>query len=89
MFGGLGDSTNPEPAENGGNWFKIGFRKEWEARRAVRRNGEIVHGDDGQAYMIGVKWAVCFARSCYRNTTMTDRNMGLGSYARYVSFDAY
>ncbi|KZS90835.1 hypothetical protein SISNIDRAFT_177363 [Sistotremastrum niveocremeum HHB9708] len=57
LFAGLGETTSPEPAENSGNWFKIGFRKEWEARRAVRRNGELIHGDDGSLYMIGVKWA--------------------------------
>lgn len=53
IFQGLGDTTNPEPSENG-HWFTIGFRQPWEAERALRRNGKIM--DD--TFMIGVARAV-------------------------------
>lgn len=49
LFQSLGDTTEPEPSENG-MWFTIGFRQTWEAERALRRNGKVM--DD--AYMLGV-----------------------------------
>jgi len=49
LFKNLGDTTEPEPSENG-MWFTIGFRQVWEAERALRRNGKLM--DD--SYMIGV-----------------------------------
>ncbi|KAF8507969.1 hypothetical protein BU17DRAFT_56965 [Hysterangium stoloniferum] len=52
-FKSFGDTTEPEPSENG-MWFTIGFRQAWEAERALRRNGKVM--DD--SYMIGVARAV-------------------------------
>ncbi|GJJ11309.1 hypothetical protein Clacol_005541 [Clathrus columnatus] len=49
LFQGLGDTTEPEPSENG-LWFTLGFRNSWEAERALRRNGKIMD----EMYMIGV-----------------------------------
>lgn len=49
----MGDTTDPEPSENG-MWFTIGFRQSWEAERALRRNGKIM--DD--TFMIGVARSV-------------------------------
>lgn len=54
LFRSLGESNEPVFAPEDGNWFKIGYKHEWEAARAVRKNGELVNG----AWMVGVKWAV-------------------------------
>ncbi|KAF8478265.1 hypothetical protein JB92DRAFT_3134125 [Gautieria morchelliformis] len=52
LFQSLGETTEPEPSENG-MWFTIGFRQPWEAERALRRNGKLM--DD--TYMLGVSRA--------------------------------
>jgi hypothetical protein len=54
LFTSLGETREPEQGPNGANWFKIAFKHEWEAARAVRKNGELING----AWMVGVKWAV-------------------------------
>ncbi|KAG8787746.1 hypothetical protein FRC15_008120 [Serendipita sp. 397] len=53
MFSSIGDSQEPQPGPEGANWFKIAYKNEWEAARAVRRNGELING----SWMVGVKWA--------------------------------
>ena len=54
LFNSLGDCQPPTPGPEGANWFKIAYKHEWEAARAVRKNGELING----AWMVGVKWAV-------------------------------
>lgn len=53
LFSSLGDSQEPQPGPEGANWFKIAYKHEWEAARAVRKNGELINGQ----WMVGVKWA--------------------------------
>ncbi|KIM34351.1 hypothetical protein M408DRAFT_13877 [Serendipita vermifera MAFF 305830] len=38
LFSSLGDSQEPQPGPEGANWFKIAYKHEWEAARAVRKN---------------------------------------------------
>lgn len=59
LFQSLGDTTEPEPSENG-MWFTIGFRNSWEAERALRRNGKIMD----EMYMIGVAKTVSLLFHC-------------------------
>lgn len=54
LFSSLGESQEPTPGPEGANWFKIAYKHEWEAARAVRKNGELINGQ----WMVGVKWAV-------------------------------
>jgi len=53
LFTSLGDSQDPIAGPEGANWFKIAYKHEWEAARAVRKNGELING----VWMVGVKWA--------------------------------
>ncbi|KZW00042.1 hypothetical protein EXIGLDRAFT_831111 [Exidia glandulosa HHB12029] len=51
LFAASGETTAPQPCTHeGGNWFKIGFRSQYDFNRALRRNGELING----TYMIGV-----------------------------------
>ncbi len=59
LFQSLGETSEPEPGPIGANFFKIGFKSQWEAARAVRKNGELIAG----TWMVGVKWAVSDPRS--------------------------
>jgi len=53
LFQSLGETSEPEPGPSGANFFKIGFKSQWDAARAVRKNGELVGG----TWMVGGKWA--------------------------------
>jgi nuclear pore complex protein Nup53 len=53
-FSQLGDILGSEVDSSGGNWVTIVYRQEWEAARAVRKNGDVLGG----IWMVGVKWAV-------------------------------
>ncbi|CAG8739109.1 285_t:CDS:2, partial [Acaulospora colombiana] len=44
LFTSLGECQEPIPGPEGGNWFKIAYKNEWEAARAVRKNGELING---------------------------------------------
>ena len=54
LFTSIGETQEPQPGPEGANWFKISYKHEWEAARAVRKNGELMNGQ----WMVGVKWAV-------------------------------
>ncbi|CAG7847208.1 SubName: Full=Uncharacterized protein {ECO:0000313/EMBL:CCA66784.1} [Serendipita indica DSM 11827] len=53
LFTSIGETQEPQPGPEGANWFKISYKHEWEAARAVRKNGELMNGQ----WMVGVKWA--------------------------------
>lgn len=61
LFQSLGETNEPEPGPSGANFFKIGFKSQWDAARAVRKNGELVGG----TWMVGVKWAVSLLHSIH------------------------
>lgn len=53
-FKSLGETTEPDPNTQILNCFRIGFMDPIDAKRAVRKNGEVLSG----TWMVGVKFAV-------------------------------
>jgi hypothetical protein len=82
LFNSLGDCQPPNPGPEGANWFKIAYKHEWEAARAVRKNGELING----AWMVGVKWAVSLSfrrfaiKLIHEDVARSKGNMGKPSF---------
>ncbi|KAG8923679.1 hypothetical protein FRC03_010579 [Tulasnella sp. 419] len=54
QFTSMGDGATADfPGSEECNWVNVTYMNEWEAVRALRKNGEVLSG----TIMIGVKWA--------------------------------